>query len=61
MVYRAIKKLGEGAFGSVWTSTTPEHKSFKTEHPIVAIKKIKSTSNDDPEHEVDILKKLTHT
>ena len=59
MSYEAISKLGEGGFGSVWKMKTPKNQPFFKDHPIVALKRIKSPDARDKE-EVEILKKLDH-
>ena len=59
MSYEAISKLGEGGFGSVWKMKTPKNQLFSKDHPIVALKRIKSPDARDKE-EVEILKKLDH-
>ena len=59
MSYEAISKLGEGGFGSVWKMKTPKNQPFSEDHPIVALKRIKSPDDKDKE-EVEILKKLDH-
>ena len=59
MSFENVKKLGSGTFGSVWECKTPKNKSYCSEHPTVAIKRV-SNPDKHAEMEVKVLKKLNH-
>ena len=39
--HKVCDKLGEGAFGEVYKKDSPRDEPFHSQHPIVAMKKIK--------------------
>ena len=59
MTFESVKKLGNGAFGSVYQMKTPPNLPYYAEHPIVAVKRVKNP-DDNAEKEVETLKMLNH-
>ena len=59
MEFVVVKKLGNGAFGSVYEMKTPPNLPYYADHPVVAVKMVKNP-DDNAEKEVETLKMLNH-
>ena len=59
MAFVPVKKLGYGAFGSVYEMKTPPNLPYYAKHPVVAVKMVKNP-DDNAEKEVETLKMLNH-